>query len=256
MPGERLAAIDDGRINQRILAREAKRDFLAQVESARRKLPTTFYSPEVKRLFLRCFDSMQLNAHFISVIARIRLAAEMVEKVEASIREQIEKQTAEVNKAIDGAEALFKANGITSLAEYDAPPLAIDVRVISALGRRYLELICKVDQLMPMLETLAIDEVITQQELDVRKAMYKRTIKRVVNTTRALAGGLRRRMNALDRPQNSSEEVSGQIALNPEADSQGAEHGEMSSTKKPQDEFRIVASVSAVGNLASVNEGV
>jgi hypothetical protein len=71
--------LDDGRINNRILAKEAKEDYLACVESARRKIETTFYSPEIKRLFLRCFDSMQLNTHFISVIARTRISHEAIE---------------------------------------------------------------------------------------------------------------------------------------------------------------------------------
>ena len=47
---------DDGQINQRLLAREAKTDYLARIESVRRLIPATFSRPEVKRLFLRFFD--------------------------------------------------------------------------------------------------------------------------------------------------------------------------------------------------------
>ncbi|MBZ5637109.1 MAG: DUF1845 domain-containing protein [Acidobacteriia bacterium] len=207
--------VDDGRINNRILAKEAKKDYLARVESARRKIATTFYSPEIKRLFLRCFDSMQLNTHFVSVIARTRIPHEAIEQIEANLRDQVEAMTNEINRAIDGAEALFKGHGITTLAVYDARPLALEVRVISGLGRRYLEMISKVDQLMPILETLAIDDVISQRELDLQKALFKKMIKQVTNSARVFAGGLRRRMNAMDQKQ----EVAA-IASDPPTDDQ------------------------------------
>lgn len=188
-----------GRINQRILSKEGTRDHLLDVEAARRKIPASFRSPEVKRLYLRFFDSMQLNAHYISVIARTRLPDEIVEQVEMTLRNQIEKLSAEVDKAIDGSDILFKANGILSVAEYETEPLELDVRVVCAIGRRYLELINKVDLLMPRLETLAIDEIISQRELAVRKSLFKRSISRVAAATRNLAAGLRKRANELAR---------------------------------------------------------
>ena len=57
------------------------------------------------------------------------------------------------------------------LATYATEPLAIEVKVISSFGRRYLELMTKVDRLMPMLETLAIDDVIEVSRLDLQKAL-------------------------------------------------------------------------------------
>jgi len=42
--------------------------------------------------------------------------------------------------------------------------------LVRNLGRRYLEVMTKVDRLMPMLETLAIDEVIEVSQLDLQKA--------------------------------------------------------------------------------------
>jgi hypothetical protein len=41
----------------------------------------------------------------------------------------------EPQQAIDGAEALFKAHGITSTATYDTVPLDVDVHVLSSIGR-------------------------------------------------------------------------------------------------------------------------
>ena len=58
--GDATIRLDQGGINARILAKQAKVDF-RRVESASRKIQTTFYSPEVKRLFVRYFNSMQLN---------------------------------------------------------------------------------------------------------------------------------------------------------------------------------------------------
>lgn len=195
MKNDATIKLDQGGINSRILAKEAKTDF-RRVEAASRKIPAVFGSPEVKRLFVRFFNSMQLNMHFISVMARAKLPQETVEKIESSLQEQIDKFTAEVNKAIDGAEALCIANGIINLASYDAEPLAIEAKVISKFGRRYLELMGKVDQLMPMLETLAIDEVIELRELALRKAQFKRMVRQVAGATRNFKTGLQRRMNS------------------------------------------------------------
>lgn len=187
---------DDGQINQRLLAREAKTDYLARIESVRRLIPATFSSPEAKRLFLRFFDSMQMNTHFISVIARTRLPDEAIERIEAQLQQQLSGFTEELNQAIDSGHTLLQAHGITSLGQYEVLPLQLDVRVTSSLGRRYLELLLKVDQLMPILETLAIDEVITQRELQLRKGLYKNMVKQVGYGVRRLAGGIRARMYA------------------------------------------------------------
>jgi len=70
--GDATIRLDQGGINARILAKEAKVDF-RRVESASRKIQATFYSPEVKRLFVRYLNSMQLNTYLISVIARSKL---------------------------------------------------------------------------------------------------------------------------------------------------------------------------------------
>ena len=194
--GDATIRLDQGGINARILAKEAKVDF-RRVESASRKIQTTFCSPEIKRLFVRYFNSAQLNIYLISVIARAKLPHAAIEKVEGTLKTQLEKLHAEVNEAIDSAEALCKIHGISRLATYDTEPLAIEVKVISSFGRRYLELMMKVDRLMPMLETLAIDDVIEVSRLDLQKAMAKKSVRQVAGAARNFAGGLRQRMNAI-----------------------------------------------------------
>ncbi len=150
-----------------------------------------------KRFFARLFNTLQLNAHFISVIARTRLDHEDIAKIEDIIRTQMDTVTASLNQAIDGAEALFNAHGITSTATYDTVPLDIDVHVLSSIGRRFLEVLGKLDQLMPLLQTLEIHEVITTQAVDIQRASLKRQVRDVANGARSFAMGLRRRMNAM-----------------------------------------------------------
>ena len=156
-----IVKVDQGGVNARILAKEAKVDF-RRVEAASLKMPTRFTSAEGKRFFARMFNTLQLNTHFISVIARTRLDHDDIGKIEAAIRTQMDTVGANLNKAIDGAEALFKAHGITAQATYDTVPMDIEVHVLSSISRRFLELLGKLDQLMPLLQTLEIHEGATK----------------------------------------------------------------------------------------------
>ena len=194
MTDMQIVKVDQGAVNNRILAKEVKADF-RRVEAASVKMMTHFTSAEAKRMFVRYFSTLQLNAHFVSVIARTKLKHEDVERVEAALRERLEAVTEDLNKAIDGAEVLFKNNGITSIATYDTKPLEIELGIISSSGRRYFEVLNKFDQVMPLLQTLEIHEVITARDADIQRAGFKRAIRGVAGTARNLASGLRRRMN-------------------------------------------------------------
>lgn len=197
MPETDIVKHDQGGVNARILARENKADF-RRVEAASIKLKASFASAEGKRMFVRYFSTLQLSAHFISVIARTRLDHVQVAQVEAVMRDQMDKAAEALNRAIDGAEALFEAHGITSPATYDTVPLEIEVGILSSYGRRYLELLGKLDQLMPLLQTLEIHEVVTTQAVDIERAGLKRKVRDVANGARSLATRMRRAMNALD----------------------------------------------------------
>jgi hypothetical protein len=82
------------------------------------------------------------------------------------------------------------------VSTYDTRALEIEVGVLSSSGRRYLELLGKLDQLMPLLQTLEIHEVITTREVDKQRALVKRQVRGVATAARNFASGLRRRMNA------------------------------------------------------------
>ena len=195
-PTHLIVTRDQGETNRKLLAKEAVAD-LTRVESASRKVNITLASPEGKRLYLRCFYVSQANFHFISVFARMKLPAEDVDKVEQELRTMLDARIALANQRIVAFEKLCHQHGITDLASYDIEPLAIEAKVFSMFGRRLLELISKVDQLMPMLETLCIDEVISTSELINEKSQIKKTVRAVTATTRALSLGLLKRINAL-----------------------------------------------------------
>lgn len=188
--------LDQGGANKRILGRELVGDY-RRVEQASLKQTAHLKSPEAKRLFARYFHSLQLNAHFISEISRIRLSTDDVEKVEDAIRASLLALKEELDQAIEGAHLLFQNDGITSAATYDTQPMELEVGVISSFGRRYLECLQLLDQLMPMLRTLEILEIITPGETDRRRALFKRHVSGPAKSARALAMGLRKRMNEL-----------------------------------------------------------
>jgi len=251
MPDIEIVKLDQGGVNARILAKEAKVDF-RRVEAASLKMPTRFTSAEGKRSFVRMFNTLQLNTHFISVIARTRLDHDDIGKIEAAIRAQMDAATASLNKAIDGAEALFKAHGITSAASYDTVPLDVEVHVLSSASRRFLEVLGKLDQLMPLLQTQEIHEVITAQAVDIQRAGLKRQVRDIANGARNFAIGLRRRMNALDvrNGESSREDASDADAeQTPGSSTEGDVAGTREAAAAP-----MVTSEAAVGVPVAVEE--
>ena len=93
MPEIDIIKHDQGGVNARILAREQKADF-RRVEAASVKLKASFASAEGKRMFVRYFSTLQLSAHFISVIARTRIDHADVAKVEAVMRDRRDLESA------------------------------------------------------------------------------------------------------------------------------------------------------------------
>jgi len=136
--------------------------------------------------------------YFVSALGRTKLPHEYVEQIEQAVRNKLEEGTKELNQAIDGAELLFKNHSIESAATYDTVALEVEVGITSALGRRYFELIHKLDQLMPLLQTLEIEEVITEKQVEQQRSKFKRIVLAMSSTTRNFAMGCRRRMNEAD----------------------------------------------------------
>lgn len=198
MTSTRLAVIDTGQVNERILNKDEYRADFRKVEGASLKRKTHLSSPHAKRLFARCFYSFQASMYFISELGRVKLDHEVVERIEQNIRESLDAATAEINTAIDQAEALLKHHNIDVLASYDTVPLQVEIGITSSFGRRYFDLMHKLDVVMPMMETLAIEEIINERELETRRSMYKRAVLHISTRARNLWMGVRRRMNERD----------------------------------------------------------
>jgi Transcriptional regulator AcaB len=198
MSENRLALLDRGEANRRILAKDEHRADFRRVEAASLKRRTRLASAEGKRIFARCFYSFQASIYFVSALGRTKLPHEYVEQIEQAVRNKLEDSTKEINQAIDGAELLFKNHSIEIAATYDTVAMEVEVGITSALGRRYFELIHKLDQLMPLLQTLEIEEVITEKQVEQQRSRFKRLVLAMTSTTRNFAMGCRRRMNEAD----------------------------------------------------------
>ena len=89
MTSTRLAVIDTGQVNERILNKDEYRADFRKVEGASLKRTTHLSSPHAKRMFARCFYSFQASMYFISQLGRAKLDHEVVERIEQNIREAI-----------------------------------------------------------------------------------------------------------------------------------------------------------------------
>lgn len=205
MTENKLARLDAGETNRRILDKEENRQDFRRVEAASLKRRTKLQSAEGKRLFVRCFYSFQASMYFVSAMGRTKLPHEDVELIEADVRKQIEAGTEELNKAIDGADALLKQHSIDSVATYDTVAMEEEVGITSALGRRYFEMIHKLDQVMPLLQTLQIEEVISERQEEKQRSLLKRKILSITSSARKFNVGIRRRMNDVDRAKLAEE---------------------------------------------------
>lgn len=193
-----LAVMDSGEANRRILSKDEYRADFRRVEAASLKRKTSLASGEGKRIFARCFYTFQAGMYFVSTLGRTKLPRESIEQIELAVRTKLEAAAKEVDKVIDGAELLLKQNSIEAIATYDTVPLDIEIGITSALGRRYFELIHKLDQAMPLIQTLEIEEVITEKAAEHQRSNCKRIVLSLASTVRNFSSGVRRRMNEAD----------------------------------------------------------
>ena len=234
MSENKLALLDTGEANRRILSKDEYRADFRRVEAASLKRRTCLASAEGKRIFARCFYSFQASMYFVSALGRTKLPHEYVEQIEQSVRSKLEEGTKELNQAIDGAELLFKNHGIDSAATYDTVPLDVEVGITSALGRRYFELIHKLDQLMPLLQTLEIEEVITEKQVEQQRSRFKRLVLAMSSSTRNFAMGCRRRMNEMDAKKNDSDPKGAKAGAERAATAASEAPSEIHSTAAPE----------------------
>jgi len=226
-----LALMDTGEANKRILSKDEYRADFRRVEAASLKRKTRLASAEGKRIFARCFYSFQASMYFISTLGRTKLPLEQIEQIEQAIRTKLEEATKELNQAIDGADLLFKNHGIESAATYDTVALEVEIGITSALGRRYFELIHKLDQAMPLLQTLEIEEVISEKQAEQQRSRHKRIVLAMSSSARNFSMGERRRMNEADTKARDVDEKGRKGrrpgAVAPSADAAVSDHTEV-----------------------------
>lgn len=185
-----LVRTDQGEANKRILAKETPTDF-RRVEAAAITRRTSLHSAEAKRLFARYFYTLQARVYYISTIGRTRKSHGDIEALEAQIKEAISAASKSIDRIMDAVEKRLKEASIDTVAAFTTVPMEEDVAIVSAIGRRYFELIHKLDQLMPFLQTLEIEELVTETELDRMRAKVKRITGRPASLARLLADQLR-----------------------------------------------------------------
>jgi hypothetical protein len=165
------------------------------------------YSPYLVRLWIQDMKNYYVDffrfaskyVHFIHFKARSRLPNDVVAKIEDDLRSQVMSANEAIDEAIAQAETLMQAHGIT-LSVTDtpncSPPLCHTAEIISPLTNRYIQLIEKTDYLLRALDPLFQKEVISMEEYNLRRGLFKRPVKRFYYACRRFAEGLRGRMDA------------------------------------------------------------
>jgi len=192
MPGPR-------RSNAELLQQLEEKNPLLGLGCSYSPYPLRLWIQDMKNYYVDFYRFASKHVHFIHFKARSRLPNEVVAKVEAELRDQVLKANEEVDEASVQAEALMKANGIT-LSVTDtpncSPPLCHTAEIISPLTNRYVQLIEKTDYLLRALDLLFQQEVITMEEYNLRRGLFKRQVKRFYYACRRFDEGLRGRMDA------------------------------------------------------------
>ncbi len=188
-----------GRSNAELLKRLEENNPLVGLGCSYSPYPVRLWIQDMKNYYVDYFRFASKHVHFIHFKARSRLPNEVVAKVEKDLREQVLKANDEIDEAIVQAEALMRANGIM-LSITDTPncslPLCHTAEILSPLTNRYIQLIEKTDYLLRALDPLFQKEVITMEEYNLRRGLFKRHVKRFYYACRRFDEGLRGRMDA------------------------------------------------------------
>ena len=188
-----------GRSNAELLKQLEERNPLVGLGCSYSPYPVRLWIQDMKNYYVDCFRFASKHVHFIHFKARSRLPNEVVAKVEEDLRDQVLKANDEIDEAIVQAETLMRANGIMlSITDTPncSPPLCHTAEIISPLTNRYIQLIEKTDYLLRALDPLFQKEVISMEEYNLRRGLFKRHVKRFYYACRRFDEGLRGRMDA------------------------------------------------------------
>lgn len=196
---ESIRPVDGGLVHTKLMSR-AQANY-RDIEAASLKVTSELCSPEAKRMLLRYYPSVQRNVQWISGVARRRLGDEHIRQVEDLLRARLNMLDQVLDGSIQGGQALLKKNGVTEQARFHVTPLQTQVLIKSAIARRYVEAINKLDHFLPTLETLVILEVIDDRHANVKRTELKKAFRSVFTTARESECQLRaliRKLNRID----------------------------------------------------------
>lgn len=180
--------------NKRILQRVQPKVDTSHVEAASITRTIRLSSGEAKRLFLRCHQAFSVATNYIVSVGRKIIAHEDIDKIEDEIRGQIAQAKAEIQNATLQAERIFKDKHIERSARYRTDVLELEVDVISSLSRQYLEVYQAFDALMPLIETLEIEGVISSGKMEEQKSRLKRRLLRISSAARMFQAATRKKV--------------------------------------------------------------
>ena len=190
-----------GRSNAALLKQLEEKNPLLGLGCSYSPYPVRLWIQDMKNYYVDFYRFASKHVHFIHFKARSRLPNDVVAKVEDDLRDQVLKANEEIDEAIVQAETLMKANGIM-LSVTDtpncSPPLCHTAEIISPLTNRYIHLIEKTDYLLRALDPLFQKEVISMEEYNLRRGLFKRHVKRFYYACRRFDEGLRGRMDAYE----------------------------------------------------------
>jgi hypothetical protein len=180
--------------NKRILDRVQPKVDTSHVEAAGITRSVSLSSGEAKRLFLRCHQAFAVATNYVVSVGRKILQHEDVDKLEDELRGLIRQTKAEIQNATLQAQHLFKEKHIERPARYRADPLVIEVDIISSLTREFVEAYQGFDTLMPLIETLEIEGVITSGKMEEQKSRLKRRLLRISSAARMFESATRKKV--------------------------------------------------------------
>jgi len=190
-----------GRSNTALLKQLEEKNPLLGLGCSYSPYPIRLWIQDMKNYYVDLFRFTSKHVHFIHFKALSRLPNEVVAKIEGDLHDQVLKANEEIDEAIVQAETLLKAHGIT-LSVTDtpncSPPLCHTAEIISPLTNRYIQLIEKTDYLLRALDPLFQKEVISMEEYNLRRGLFKRHVKRFYYACRRFDEGLRGRMDAYE----------------------------------------------------------
>lgn len=165
------------------------------------KVPIVLRSPDVKRLYAREFNWLQLNMMWIDKIAHEQFLESVCDRVEEAINMKMARCMEITLQAIECLQNVCAHHQIIHLVDYPDRPITTVACIISSTGKQYLNLLQKIDGMMHIVDTLAAHRKINKRQCALCKGAVRRQVKRIARTIRAWKMELEHVRTAADHAQ-------------------------------------------------------